>query len=209
MKKITSLVLLAVMLVSVFAGCNNQSRQLVGTWIGEADLSTYFNEQLAAADEELSPYWHIDRFPLTLVMTFRSDGTYTITVDEDKLATAIEDLKTILAEGFREYLQDMIETSDKTMTVDELLQSLNISIEGQINSALGDDVADEIVRKFSCEGNFEVDDGRLYTSAGKEFKVSKDIYEPFTLSGDTLTLLSPVGAADTGIYPIVLHRAGN
>lgn len=206
MKKILSLLLAAAMLAVFFCGCSSQADPLIGSWTGQVDLAPRFNKQLEQADKELFPYWQTESFPMELTMTFRKDGTYTITVDRDKLNAALDALKQDMTDGFRRYLADMIAVSDKDMTVDELLQSLNISIEGQIEAALGADTAEEILREFACEGNFEVRDGRLYTSAGKNFAVNKNIYEPFSLSGDTLTLMAPVGAADTGIHPIVLKR---
>ena len=112
----------------------------------------------------------------------------------------------------QKYMQDLIAASKMEITVEELMQGLDISIDDLLDEALGSEVIDALIAECSFEGHFDAKDGKLYTSAGLEFSIDESIYETYEVSGDTLTLLSIVNGEDTSrldeaLYPIILKRA--
>lgn len=213
MKRILSLSLALLMLALLFTGCSKETDALLGTWEGEVNYASYFNQGLAeSAGEALSQYWQVDEFNLTLVMTFREDGTYSMAVDQEKLDASLEQLKQVLTAGMTEYMEDLIAASGTEMTVDELLESLGISIEDLLDGAISDEVINALVAECTFDGNYDAKDGKLYTSAGLEYSIDEGLYETYEVTEDTLTLLSIVSDEDSArldeaLYPIVLKRA--
>lgn len=215
MKKYLFSALAALLLISVLigmTGCSNEADALVGSWEGEVNYARYFNEGIVvAAGEELAQYWMVEDFSLTLVMTFRADGTYSMTVDQIKLEDTIANLKTKLTKGLTDYMRDLIEASGSEMTVDEFMATLDISVDELIDQTLGDQMINAMVADCTFEGNYEVKEGKLYTSAGLDFSIDKNVYEVYEITQNTLTLMSLVSSGDTArldaeLYPITLIR---
>ena len=215
MKKYLFSALAALLLISVLigmTGCSSEADALVGSWEGEVNYARYFNEGIVvAAGEELAQYWMVEDFSLTLVMTFRADGTYSMTVDQIKLEDTIANLKTKLTKGLTDYMRDLIEASGSEMTVDEFMSTLDISVDELIDQTLGDQMINAMVADCTFEGNYEVKDGKLYTSAGLDFSIDKNVYEVYEITQNTLTLMSLVSSGDTArldaeLYPITLIR---
>ena len=212
MKKILSFALALLLLVLTFAGCSKETDALIGTWAGEVNYASYFNEGLSStAGADLAAYWKVDEFKLTIVMTFRKDGTYSMTVDREKLNASIEQLKQTLSTGLTHYMQDLIDASGMETTVEELMNTLGISVDTLLADAINDEVINALIAECTFEGNFDAKDGKLYTSAGKEFSIDKSIYETYEVTENTLTLLSIVSGEETSrldetLYPITLNR---
>lgn len=212
MKKILSFSLALLLLVLTFAGCSKETDALIGTWAGEVNYASYFNEGLSStAGSDLAAYWKVDEFKLTIVMTFRKDGTYSMTVDREKLNASIEQLKQTLSAGLTHYMQDLIDASGMETTVEELMNTLGISVDTLLADAINDEVINALIAECTFEGNFDAKDGKLYTSAGKEFSIDKSIYETYEVTENTLTLLSIVSGEETSrldetLYPITLNR---
>jgi hypothetical protein len=144
-------------------------------------------------------------------MTFRKDGTYSMTVDREKLNASIEQLKQTLSAGLTHYMQDLIDASGMETTVEELMNTLGISVDTLLADAINDEVINALIAECTFEGNFDAKDGKLYTSAGKEFSIDKSIYETYEVTENTLTLLSIVSGEETSrldetLYPITLNR---
>jgi hypothetical protein len=212
MKKILSSSLALLLLVLTFTGCSKETDALIGTWAGEVNYASYFNEGLAStAGSDLAAYWKVDEFKLTIVMTFRKDGTYSMTVDREKLTASIEQLKQTLGAGLTHYMQDLIDASGMETTVEELMNTLGISVDTLLADAINDEVINALIAECTFEGNFDAKDGKLYTSAGKEFSIDQSIYETYEVTENTLTLLSIVSGEETSrldetLYPITLNR---
>ena len=141
MKRKICLVLAAIALftaIATFPGCSKESDALIGTWAGEVNYANYFNQGLQSIEGEgLAEYWSVENFPITLILTFREDGTYSMTVDRDKLNVTIETLKKKLTRGLRNFIQDLIDASESTLTVDEFMASMDISMDELIQEAVG------------------------------------------------------------------------
>lgn len=225
MKKLISLALVCIMLLCILTACDDpaqsnqngqspqeQSKLLLGTWVGEVHYAEYFNQGLkSVAGEALAEYWTVEDFSITLIMTFREDGTYSITVDRDKLNVTVEALKVTLTAGLRSFIQDLIAASESTLSVDEFMAENNISPEGLIADAIGPDVVESIINENTYNGNYIADDGKLYTSAALAYDVNTAIYENYQLVDNTLTFTSIVGGSGTSLlneslYPFTLIR---
>lgn len=212
MKRILSLSLALVLLILTFAGCSKETDALIGSWEGEVNYADYFNQGLAAtAGDELAAYWKVEEFKLTIVMTFREDGTYSMTVDKEKLNASIEQLKQVLSAGLTRYMQDLIDASGTEITVEELMNTLGISVDTLLADAINDEVINALIAECTFEGNFNAKDGKLFTSAGKEFGIDENFYETYEVTEDTLTLLSIVSGEESSrldetLYPITLKR---
>ena len=214
MKRILSLALAVFMAVALlcFSGCSKESDALIGTWEGDVNYAPLFNQMIqSAAGEGLGEYWTVEDFRLTLVLTFRDDGTYSMTVDEEKLDIAIQQLKFKLSKGLEAFMQDLIDASGTSQTVEEFMASLGVSPDELIDEALGPDIRDQMVKECSFDGNFTAKDGKLYTSAGLEFSIDEDTYEVYEVTQNTLTLMSVVNKdgnsfLNEAFYPITLIR---
>ena len=216
MKRKICLVLAAIALftaIAACAGCSKESDALIGTWAGEVNYANYFNQGLQSiAGEELAEYWSVENFPVTLILTFREDGTYSMTVDREKLNETIENLKKKLARGLRDFIQDLIDASESTMTVDEFVESMDMSLDSMIQEAVGPDVVEALVNECTYEGNYSVKDGKLYTSAALAYDVDESMYEVYEVTKNTLTFMSVVGGdgnslLNESLYPFTLIRS--
>ena len=212
MKRMLSLSLALLLLISL-AGCSgNESDPLLGTWTGEIDDANRINLLLEDAyGAEMANYWKVETFPVTIVMTFREDGTYSQTVDKEKLGHSMEQLKQVLSAGLTAFLEDLIAASNTETTAQELMQQLNISVEDLLDSAFSDKSIGEVESEYTFEGNFKSEDGKLYTSTGLDFNVDENWYETYEISDDTLTLLSLVCQEDgpkveQDRYPLTFTR---
>ncbi|MBE6976207.1 MAG: hypothetical protein E7439_03290 [Ruminococcaceae bacterium] len=215
MKRALSLALAVLMTAAAllcFAGCSKETDALIGTWEGDVNYAPLFNQMIqSVAGEGLAEYWTVEEFRLTLVMTFRDDGTYSMTVDQNKLDTAIEQLKFKLSNGLRYFVQDLIDASSSTQTVDEFMAEKGIAPDALIDQALGQEIRDQMVADCTFDGNYKAEDGKLYTSAGLEFSIDEGMYEIYEITQNTLTLMSVVnngGASflNEAFYPITLIR---
>jgi len=212
MKRILSLAL-ALLLLFAFSGCTKETDALIGTWEGELDDAAYLNQLIRTSyGEAMAQYWTIDSFPLPIVMTFREDGTYTQTVDQNKFAQSIELLRQTLRKGLVEFIQDLIDASGEETTVDAVLESQGITVDSFLDEALSEEVINTIIADYTFEGKFDAKEGKLFTSAGPEFNIDESIYETYEVTEDTLTLQSIVSGEDDARldeehYPIVLKRA--
>ena len=216
MKRKICLVLAAIVLftaIATFAGCSKESDALIGTWVGEVNYANYFNQGLQSiAGEGLAEYWAVENFPITLILTFQTDGTYSMTVDQEKLTQTIEDLKKKLTRGLRDFMQDLIDASESTLTLDEFMVSMYISAETLIQEAIGQDVVEALVNECTYNGNYSVKDGRLYTSAALAYAIDESMYETYEVTQNTLTFMSVVGGSGNSLlsqslYPFTLIRS--
>lgn len=211
MKRILALSLALLLLISL-AGCAEPD-PIVGTWTGEIDDANRINQLLEDTyGTEMAQYWKVETFPVTIQMTFRRDGTYSQTVDNEKLNASMDQLKQVLSAGLTAFLEDLIAASNTDITVDALMQQLNISVDDLMNSAFSEKTIGEVENEYTFEGKYKTEDGKLYTSIGPDINVDENWYETYELSEDTLTLLALVctledQTVEQDRYPITLTRA--
>lgn len=192
MMKLVSVILVLTM-VMMLGGCASEKKALVGTWESEINFAEYLNEGIdAAGDPELASYLYVDSFNITLVMTFDEDDTYSMSVDERALDNTVEQLKRDYQAGIERYLIDMMAAMGIDMTIDEIMATMGMSMEELIDSAITDDMIQELVDSFECRGKFKAADGKLHLSAGLNYEVENGMYEIYEIEGKTLTLLESV-----------------
>ncbi len=212
MKRILAILLAMFLLAAVFSGCSATNDPLVGTWTGTIDDTGRINLLLADAyGAALANYLKISEFTVPISMTFRADGTYCQVVDTEGLSHSLEHMKQALGDGLTEYLQDLIDDTGSTLTVEQLMENLGLSLETLLDTAFSADTLASVVQDYTFEGHYKAEDGRLYTSDSLQTAVDEKWYEAYTLSGDTLTLLSlhcqeDGTEADQDRYPLVLTR---
>ena len=211
MKRILALSLALLLLISL-AGCAEPD-PIVGTWTGEIDDANRINQLLEDTyGTEMAQYWKVETFPVTIQMTFRRDGTYSQTVDNEKLNASMDQLKQVLSAGLTAFLEDLIAASNTDITVEALMQQLNISVDDLMNSAFSEKTIGEVENEYTFEGKYKTEDGKLYTSTGPDINVDENWYETYEISEDTLTLLALVctledQTVEQDRYPITLTRA--
>lgn len=209
MKKLLALLMVLVMALGLAACGGNK---LVGEWEATLELADAINAQFASEDPAVAEYLSVDEFNIKLTMTFDKDGTYSMEVDEDSVEEAVEALKTSMSSGMRRYMEAMIEDTGVNMTVDELLQSQNTTLDELIESAFGAEMVEAMVGEMNVKGQYLVEDGKLYTNddEDEEIDTDKDEAADFELDGDELKLEAPDDSDDEEmmdeLFPLELKR---
>lgn len=217
MKKLIAFTLVLVLTVSCLAGCSGSEKdKIIGTWKGTMDLSDAIAAALDA--EDMGDTFQIDDFKVEAVLVFAEDGTYSLKLDDASLAAAFDGLMDDMEDGMVKMLEEQITTLGMEMTVEELLAMSGLDLDAlmqQMKESLDEQkVVENIAEEAAREGNFRVEDGKLYTSASLEHAVDPATYERYTLEGNTLTLLELVDdeASDedaallTAMYPLVFQK---
>lgn len=218
MKRTITLILTVILAVSMLAGCSDQPSGLLGTWKTEVNLSEGIRQLLLDELGDSAEYFAIESFTVCLTMTFNADGTYSMTLEEDSVQTAFDALLEDLEAGVVKLLEDQIAQLGLETSVDTILEGVGMTMDSMMDTLtqrLEDkDIVREIIQEFSSEGNFKDKDSKLYLSAGTAFGVDENVYDTYTLDGDTLTLVTHVGGdADEQdltryVYPLVFTKAG-
>lgn len=206
--KIISVMLVLVMAVGL-SGCANEKSAVLGTWKANVNLADYVNQGMAQEDASAAEYLSVDSFYLTMVLTLREDNTYTVSLDESTVDTAMEQFKQDIRGGMEQYLVDMMAESGIEATIDEIMEAAGTSMEELLEQAFTDEMVHQIVDEARSEGKFKVKSGKLYLSAGLDYEVDDNVYDNYKVDGNTLTLLDYVGEDDgfLGMYPITFTKA--
>ncbi len=211
MKKFLALILSAVLLVGVLAGCGGDKAAsddgLEGTWRTEIDMADMINDQLAAGG--MGEFVNISDFSITMVMDIKADGTYAMTVDKDALNGSMEGVKEDMKNGVIAYMENMIKEQGMDMSVEDAMAAANISLDDMIDQAFSEEAMDEMTANLHVEGQYKAEDGKFYTS-GNVDEAPSDNYETYTLEGNTLTLDvsdAEVPSSFEQFLPMVFTRA--
>lgn len=213
-KKIAALLCLVLMFCMILSGCGSEKDKVLGTWEGTLDMTDALNETIASSgDEEMAEYLKFDSFELKISMTFNEDNTYSLSVDEDHLYEQIDSLMEQMCDCMYRYMEDYVAELGVDMSVDELLAQMGYTMEQLVEESMDkDDLADSFL-ELETQGNFQVKDGKLFLSEGLSYAVDEDVYELYTVDGNTLTINAGSGTSgfdDIGdyIYPMVLNKVG-
>lgn len=209
MKRIIAITLTLAMAALLLCGCGNDRTKLEGTWQTEVDLSQQVNQMILG---EVSEYFDFSNFTITFLLTLNADGTYSLRPEETSAKAAFDSLLVRLKDGFIKFYEAEIAEAGLDMTVEELLATRNTTMDDLIETLRKtieeDGLAAELVKANTREGQFDAKDGKLYLSAGLEYGVDENVYDTYTLEGNTLTLTAHVGGnEDTQlIYPQVFQK---
>ena len=89
MKRIFALILSILMIAATLAGCGTKGK-LLGAWQASVDLAEIMDQIIG--DQWVSENYPIDRFPVTVQLTFSKDNTFTLTLSAASLEAATEQL---------------------------------------------------------------------------------------------------------------------
>lgn len=183
MRKILSLVMIMVLALSL-AGCgSNTAEQLYGTWATTFDLSGMIESELGSDFEGFH-----EEFDITLMMDFNEDGTFKMYADEaaltDTFNTYIESLASFGAEMMYTEFENEGYTRDEIDSV--FAEQYGMGIEEYMLSELQASVnIEDLVGDIETTGVYEAKGNKLYMG---EVAVSSNVYDLFTVEGDTLTI---------------------
>lgn len=210
MKKLISLVLVAAMLCCVLAGCGNKEVEaLIGTWEAEVDMTELMASEM---DAEMMEFVTLEDVVFTMVLQFNSDGTYSMTLDEESVETALNNVMQSVKDGVVAMLENQIAEMGLEMTVEEMLaasgmdlDALMAELEAEIDLS---SLIEETIDEASDEGKFDAKDGKLFLSAGLDYLPDPECYEVYTLEGNVLTLIENVGDESdiAAVYPMVFNK---
>ncbi|MBQ3011320.1 MAG: hypothetical protein IJD81_09035 [Oscillospiraceae bacterium] len=228
MKKLIALLLAAVLALSL-VGCTAPPPEILGTYQTEVDLYQSvvdtFDTGLGTADTVYSLKNYLSEFKLTITFVFNADGTYNMTVEQDSIVTAVENLKTavlpLLTDNIFAACKEQLTPYGLTIeTYEDLEAAVGMSWDEIFSTALGksaeetvDALIDEsfttaLTGSFYSEGRFLAKEGCLYISNSLQAGPPADNYETYTLHGADVTVTGAVNLDETGVfsYPYVLTR---
>ncbi len=207
--KLVSILMVLVMMVGL-SGCSNEKNAVLGSWKASMNLAEYLNQGIAQEDATAAEYLSVDSFYLTMVLTFKEDNTYTITLDENSVDAAVEQLKIDIRGGMEKYLVDMMAQMGVVMTIDEIMKASNTTMDKLMDEFFSDEMVEQMVGGTSSEGKFKAKSGRIFLSAGLDYEVDPNVYGIYKVDGSTLTILDYVGEDENflGMYPLTFTKAG-
>ena len=190
--KLVSILMVLVMMVGL-SGCSNEKNAVLGSWKASMNLAEYLNQGIAQEDATAAEYLSVDSFYLTMVLTFKEDNTYTITLDENSVDAAVEQLK-----------------MGVVMTIDEIMKASNTTMDKLMDEFFSDEMVEQMVDGASSEGKFKAKSGRIFLSDGLDYEVDPNVYGIYKVDGSTLTILDYVGEDQNflGMYPLTFTKAG-
>lgn len=211
MKRSASMILMLAMVLCLFAGCGNQEADaLVGTWAADVDMTQMVSEAMSA---EMAEYVALNDVIFTMRMQFNDDGTFSVSLDKTSVETALEGVLQSVKDGVYAMLEAQIAQTGLEMTVEEMLAASGMDLdaiiadlETQMNLS---GLAEQINTDASGNGQYDAKGGKLFLSAGLEYRPDPACYEVYTLDGEVLTLLEYVGddaGSFDGLYPLQFHK---
>lgn len=232
MKKIKSAVALILMfaLVLTFAGCSKESDKFIGKWKTTIDLSQDVNDEIASEDgmEEVADLIKIEGYAFDYVWTFNEDGTYSRELTSESIESATKAFEDSMRKSYEDLFKYGIEKSLKEAnismtadeyiaqnfpgkTIDEIMKENGIDVDSIINESI-DMIKMELIDQLREEGNFEVKDGKVFFSAGKDYAVDENVYDTYEFTDDgKLKLIEEVDPSDDseeleGLFPLTFEK---
>lgn len=207
MKKYLSVILCILMTLLTLAGCN-ASKNIIGTWSTEVDITDKLNEAFGE-DAEMSEYLKIEKFAIIMKVTFNEDGTYNMTVDADSAEQSVETAKQNLSDGLYKYFEAAIKEQGISLSVEEFLTYAGVDIDAMTEELFDENTVDNLSTQMTNQGNYKIDGNKLYMSEGTDVEINEEKYEKFKLTSKKLTLLESVGDEEEESaqkYPMVFNR---
>lgn len=199
MKKISkvTVVMLVLAMVMSLCGCGNAAKKLYGTWGMSVDMGETIASEMG---EEFADFESV--LDVKLFFIFNEDGTVEVKADKETFV-----------ENFNGWMDDFIAYS-VAMTYEQFADmgvekaDADAMIEEQFGGTMEDYLREMLAAQLDAEalademtvnGFWEVKDDKLYMSEEEEF--GENEYNPFSISGDELTINAPEGAESDTIIP--------
>ena len=203
-KRVFSLLVATLLMLTLLTACGSKvNKAMLGKWVCEVDFGSYLNEGLAS-EPEVAQYMMVDDFILEVEMYLNEDGTYKMTADTTANKASFEEVQSELAAGMEAYMSAV--AAEYEITLEDLLTASETTIEEMIEEAFGDTMYYEIIAEMEAEGKFEAADGKLYMSEGLNYDIDKNVYETYTLNGNTLTITGDSEGSNDESYPMVFNK---
>lgn len=188
MKRIVAVCLTLVMLLSMTA-CGAQSgtvseASVVGAWKCEIDYAQVVNSFIAENEVLSVSGASLDSAPVNVTYTFGEDGTVTCELDQQQFYAGLTELLT-------EILTPVIAALGGGMTIEEYMTSSNMNEEEMLYSLFSEELVKKMDNVLSFTGTYTVQGDQLSVTAGGHTSTAK-----IAVSGDTMTIDAPVGAAN-------------
>ena len=121
-KRILTMFLVLVMVVSL-AGCSRgDNRKLVGKWRCEISAEEFIMEEVPEEFEDVMECLSFDKLSIPFYLEFKEDSTVCVYADEQEFEDVMHDFADMFIDGVGRYLIDLIyEETGMTVTKDELL----------------------------------------------------------------------------------------
>jgi len=200
-----------------------EQNSIVGTWAWQVDLGPAMNAVVldtARSEEEKMMAGAMDFSGAAFTVHFRffEDGSFTGIIDEESLLIWRDEFIAIIEEQFYIGIERVIVDAGLNVSVEDFMKITGLSFDS-ILQELRDAYSDEVLHEMASSvmrGFYKLEDGKLYLYGSEGY--DPNVYDYYTLSGDTLTvthgggmlgtIVGVAGQGDivTAIYPIVLTR---
>ena len=210
MKKIIAFLLVLAMLLTLTVGCAKKQQEptlqerLAGIWKGQLDIAGILKAQLGEALEGLE----LENILITVILSFTQDGAYTLDVDEETLAAAIDGLMETLSVYLRNTMEK--EMAALGLGSDQILGALSTTVEGFVDKMLDSvrdmDLGGQIAKEIKAQGKVLAEVGKLYISESVDAEPDQTTYLSYTLEGDVLTITEQTGGTEFTL-PMILKKS--
>ena len=196
---------------------------------GDADIGAVLSDQ--GVDMPFDSFGnYLPEFAPVCTYVFRENGTYTFATDEASMQLVLETyqagVEAYLRYFYAEVLcQTLVELgmAEQVSGVEELEAIMGVSLDEAISEMVGMELRDfvgqiideelgtagELAAEFKSEGKYKAKDGKLWLSAGLEYHVDPEVYEHYSIAGNTLTIEEGTVSQDeelTRLYPLVFQK---
>ncbi len=191
MKKCKRIFAMLMMMVLAFSlcACGDTSKELIGTWETVLDYSSVMKSEMGSDYEDMDV-----AFDLKMVLEFHEDGTYSMYADEEYAKTTVDNfVEALIAYDTEATYADYEESGMSREEVDEAMQQqYGYTLEEYVREVYSSSFdADDLISDMRADGVFEAKGDKLFMD---ETEVSPNVYDVFSIEGDTLTVDIPEGA---------------
>lgn len=207
---IAGVVVLAIVLlvVAVYISTADE-RALVGEWKATVDMTDYLQEKLNSIPE-FGTYIEVTDFSFDVTYKFNDDFTYSRTVDEDSLDRAIENIKGDMKNAIYAYAEEVIRQNGLNISPETMFALSGTSVDEIVEESYNEELIAEMKEDLFSEGNFEAEDGNLFTSDGVDYMPDPNTYEAYELTDNQLVLTNATGPdldeEDLAAYPMTFEK---
>lgn len=178
MKKFFALIFSILLIMVVFVGCSDASKDIIGTWSSTTDISESINAKINATDP-LKEALAVKDFKIVTLVIYREDGYYEIKTDSQALADTISTTR----QQMRDNLISVFGSED---AINNSLKASNFNLDNFLDSIFSDTVIAEIEGQ-PVAGKYLVEGNKLYLSKAIDEEVEKENYIKVSVSGNKLT----------------------
>lgn len=190
MKRIFSLILTLVLLLTALVGCDRPGK-LVGTWSGSTDVTELIGAMLAEQTGQ-SAVTLDSKVEIPLVLTFERGGTYRMSFDTARVLDVLSDVVMGYKENLRQVFYSQMSDGYSAEELDKTIkETTGMSMDAYLDAYLKEQIEqmsqtlkDGVLKNPEETGVYVEDGDRVQLTPQGEASVSCR----FTVSGDTLTL---------------------